>query len=56
MSLPANPVSLHVDEMPGIMHVGWGGEAGGGVVTFDVDEMPSIMYVVWGGGGGDEGR
>ena len=49
MSLPANPESLHVDEMSGIMHFVWGGE--GGVATFDLDEM----YIVWGGGGGGRG-
>ena len=39
--LPANPVSLHVDEVPRIMKRCLGGGEG---------EMPSIMCVVWGEG------
>ena len=50
MSLPANPASLHVDEMQGMLFgEGWGGR--GGVATFDVDKMQGITYVVWGRGG-----
>ena len=42
MSLPANPASLHVDEMQGMLF----GGGDGGVATFDVHEMQGIMYVV----------